>query len=210
MNRLLPLLFTLLFVTACSDDEGDDYPSLTYEFVEAAAGTDGCLTHITNDHGTSYGLTQRVWANVKDSTLRCIAGYSVSADSSTATLYSIQHIYSEYPVPAETLEEPSQSPVKLQSWWRGGKYINIIIGILTTGHGTHKYAFSDNGITANDDGTKTANISLIHQRPANDAESYTETVYLSLPVEAYKDQCNSISLSINTYEGEQTKTFTLN
>ncbi len=210
MYRLLPIIFTLLFVTACSDDDGDDFPSLTYEFVEALAGEDSCLTHIITDYGTSFGLTQRIKADVADSTLRCIAGYSISADSSTATLYSIQHIYSQPPVPAETLEESSLSPVKLQSWWRGGKYINIIIGILTTGHGTHEYAFSENSITVNADGTKTANISLTHQRPADDAESYTEKVYLSIPVEAYKNQCSSISLSINTYEGEQTKTFTLN
>ncbi len=202
-------LLSASLLLSCSDDDTPS-PSLTYDFVEAVIGSDSCVSHIRTDRGNSFAIEQQIMTNTSDSIMRCIASYVVSPDSTTATVYGIEHIYSQHPIPASEFNEQPKAPVKLQSWWQSGNYVNMIIGVLTTGHGTHAYAFCDDSPTLNPDGTTTANITLLHKRPEGDAESYTEQVYLSIPLERYRSNANSISVSVITYEGEKRKTFTIN
>ncbi len=208
---LLPLAFYLLpaaLLLSCSDDT--PYPSLTYDFVEAVVGSDSCVSHIRTDQGNSFAIGQQIMTNTADSTMRCVASYVVSPDSTTATVYGIEHIHSQHPIPVEEFNEQPKAPVKLQSWWQSGNYINLIIGVLTTGHGNHAFTFCEDTYTSNPDGTTTVNISLLHKRPENDAESYTEKVYLSIPIERYRSNADSISVSVITYEGKKIKIFTIN
>ncbi len=213
ITLLLPFIFYLLpssLLLSCSDEDSASYPPLTYGFVEAHTGRATHVERIVTDGGRAYAISQQIEAGVADTTLRCVAGYTVSSDSTTATLYSIRHIPSDTPLPPDAFTALPKAPVSIESWWQGGNYINIIAGVLTTGQGTHEYAFCENTPTANTDGTVTANVSLLHLRPADDPESYTEKVYMSIPLHKYRNRCDSISLTVNTYEGERTKTFKIN
>ncbi len=221
MRTLAPLLTVLLALLSCSDDNSPA-PSVTFDFVEAVTGSDGCVFRIVTDRNETYSTDRLIEAGVKDTTYRCIASYSVSSDAAatsnsniaatsngnpTATVYNIEHIYSALPAPPEKFTSQPTDPVKLQSWWQGGKYVNAIVGILTTGQGNHGFAFCEDSPTQNADGTVTANVRLLHQRPLIDPESYTETVYLSIPIEKYRTDCDSVAFTLNTYEGEKRKAF---
>ena len=211
MNRLITyafLLITPLLILACGDDDsGDKFPSLQTEFVEANTGADKRIHSITTDNGLNYILTNSIMTDVADTTFRCVCNFELQDNETRATVYDIKHIYSFPPIPASQFKSLDRDPVKVQSLWHSGKYVNIILGVMTSGNGTHACAFCEDSITTSSDGTKTVHISLLHKRPDNDIEAYTQKVYLSIPVSHYADSCNAISLSIPTYEGTATYTF---
>lgn len=183
-------------LTACSDKDGEDYPPLLTDMVVAESNGEAVLSRVTLDNGTTYDVAaQGVDAGVADTLFRCMASYTLEAGS--LHLYGVKAVFSEPPLTAEEIAERSgleatalpRDPVKLVSVWRAGGYVNLQIGVMTTGVGKHAFAFCAEG-----DGE----YSLLHLRPANDAESYTETVYLSMPV---PDGETTISFGVMTYEG---------
>ena len=79
--------------------------------------------------------------------------------------------------------------------WRSGGYLNLHLGLMTTGVGTHQYAFCQDSV---------GHYSLLHLRPSNDQESYTNDVYMSMPV---PEDVDSLTFSVYTYDGIYTRTF---
>lgn len=196
----------LAFTTSCEEDDGTKAPSLITDFVEAHTSSEGRISRITTDAGTNFAVTQDIRTEVGDTTYRCICTYTREENpkGTHATIYSISHIYSQPPRPASEFKEKPNDPVKVTSVWKTGKYVNIILGVMTTGQGHHEYAYSEDSTTTNSEGTSTTHISLVHKRPAEDAESYTQTVYLSIPVTQYYKNGSNVSISIPTYEGQKT------
>lgn len=76
---------------------------------------------------------------------------------------------------------------------------------------THEFHFIDNGITHNEDGTKTLNLTLYHDRH-DDVEGFNRKVYLSVPLRTYADvlqKGDKIIFTLNTYkEGMTSRSFT--
>jgi hypothetical protein len=83
----------------------------------------------------------------------------------------------------------------------------MILEVLTTGKGTHSFAFCEEGFADNADGKKIVNVTVLHERPQGDAESYTQDVYMSIPMGDYACQCDSIAVNIPTYQGVKTFMF---
>lgn len=188
-------------LSGCTNDE-EEFPPLTTDFVVAQTNAAGILSSIRLDDGTAYDVTaQGVNTGVADTLLRCVATYTLKEGG--MQLYDVIHIMSNNPVPVETfledngLEESDlpRDPVNVISMWKSGGYINMRLGVLTTGNGRHAYAFCKDDV---------GKYSLLHQRPANDAESYTQEVRLSMPV---PDGEESLMFSVNTYDGPYIRTF---
>ena len=196
-------LMGLVFIVSCSDDD-KDYPSLVSDFLVASTDANGKITTVRLDKGTTYDIAaQGISTNAPDTLLRCIASYTLDGDK--MTMYNISHIFSENPVPARSLlmaEDGTQlmdtlprDPMKVVSLWKDGGYINMQLGMLTTGVGTHAYAFCEDSV---------GHYSLVHLRPQEDAESYTQKVYMSMPI---PDSVGQVTFSIYTYDGIFTRTF---
>ena len=83
----------------------------------------------------------------------------------------------------------------------------MILEVLTTGKGMHSFAFCEEGFADSADGKKIVNVSVLHERPQGDAESYTQDAYLSIPVDGYAGECDSVAVSIPTYQGVKTFVF---
>lgn len=186
---------------SCLDDK-QSFPSIKTDFLVVETNSSGMLSKVRLDDGLSYDVTaQEIKFGVPDTLLRCVASYALTEQN--IQLYSISHIFSSNPVPLEkfledgryTEENLPRDPVNVISMWRSGGYINMQLGVLTTSVASHLYAFCKDG---------EGRYSLLHQRPANDMESYTQAVFLSMPV---PEGVESLTFSVNTYEGTYARTF---
>lgn len=200
----------LLFLIGCADDsehDGDSYiPSLITDMVDVLTDANGTLSTVRLDDGSTYSIAaQQYTSNQKETLLRCRASYTL--DAGDMKIYSLTRVFCDNPIPADSfvvvLDGVShrgaaylpRDPMKVISAWRSGGYVNLHLGLMTTGQGTHQYAFCEDSVGC---------YSLVHLRPAADAESYTEHVYMSMPVPEGKD---SLIFSVYTYDGIYTRTF---
>ena len=213
-SAIMKLLFNSLLLMLClvgcvpgDDDEKDgNYPPLCTDMLCVAIAEDGTLNTVLLDNGEQYDVSaQKLTSDARDTILRCRAAYTLS--EGRLKLYSIVHVFSDKAYPADAFYMVvdgvaihdtrfiPRDPVKLISMWKSGGYINLHLGIMTTGNGVHSYAFCRDSEGA---------YSLVHQRPQEDAESYTEHLYLSMPIPQGEEHP---SFTVYTYDGIYTKTF---
>ncbi len=205
-RQLWPAVCCLLVVTTLScaeDDNNNSYPSAITELVEVHTNSEMMATSVLLDNGTTYTIENTYFtADRPDTTYRCMCVYTMASETSI-NVYQLGLIPAPLPRPCTDFTTHPHDPVKVESVWNVTRYINARIGLLTTGTATHKFSFSEDSTTTSDTGLRTTHISLQHQQPENDSQSYTQTVYFSLPVYVYADLADSIDLAIFTYDGEQ-------
>lgn len=200
----LLLSASLLTIVSCSDDEVD-VPSYITDFIVAQTNSKGEVSNIIFDNGAEYSPSkQTIHAQAADSAYRCIAVYAREKDD--YVFYSIEPVFSSYPVEADSFKVSRDSlphdPVKLTSIWQGNGFLNMHLGVMTTGNGTHRYAFCIDSVKGD-----TEYVSLIHQRPKGDAESYTDKIYMSMPMEKAEEGVARFVFRVNTYDGWKTYEF---
>jgi hypothetical protein len=207
--KLFMLCGFILLSAACSDDEDYTYPSVLTELVEATTNAEKNIAFIKRDGGeTLYLGNQKIAASAADSTYRCICTYEMLKDekgkaTQNVKLYKLQSIFSKFPVPHNQLKTHDHHPIQVISTWKSERYFNMYIGLLTTGAESHYMAFSQDSTVVSALGNKIMHVSLIHQQPKNDPESYTHKTYLSLPLYTMKDEADSLIFHANTYNGEK-------
>ena len=211
MKKLLTDILCVACVVclvACSDDHDGDYvPSYITDFLVASTGADGKVVSVRLDDGTIYNVaSQQMDLANKDTMLRCLATYTYDRGKDLK-LYSLIPVRTSKPYPATSIYviiegKPywdvsllPRDPMKVISMWKSGGYLNLHLGLMTTGNGAHQYAFCEDS-----DG----HYSLLHSRPLNDGSAYTEDVYLSMPIPEGKD---SFTFTVKTYDGDYTRTF---
>lgn len=199
----------ILLSAACSDDEDYTYPSVVTELVEATTNAEKNIAFIKRDGGeTFYPGNQKIAASAADSTYRCICTYEMLKDekgkaTQNVKLYKLQSIFSKFSVPHDQLKTHDHHPIQVISTWKSERYFNMYFGLLTTGVESHYMAFSQDSTVVSALGNKIMHVSLIHQQPKNDPESYTHKTYLSLPLYTMKDEADSLIFHVNTYNGEK-------
>ena len=190
----------VLLTVSCSDDESALLPYVT-ALVEANTDATGAINTIRTDEGTTFSVSQQISTSVADTTWRCLATYVASHDA--MTLYSVKAVFSAHPKQASAFKVQPRDPMKFISAWRTDRYINLRIGLLTTGIGDHAFAFCLDSIGTTITGKTMAYITLFHQRPSDDAESYTDERFFSIP-RAHYQACDSFAVTIPTYDGNIT------
>jgi hypothetical protein len=207
--KLFMLCGFILLSAACSDDEDYTYPSVLTELVEATTNAEKNIAFIKRDGGeTLYPGNQKITASAADSTYRCICTYEMLKDekgkaTQNVKLYKLQSIFSKFSVPHDQLKTHDHHPIQVISTWKSERYFNMYFGLLTTGAESHYMAFSQDSTVVSALGNKIMHVSLIHQQPKNDPESYTHKTYLSLPLYTMKDEADSLIFHVNTYNGEK-------
>ena len=210
MKRLLTdilCVVCMLFVAACSNDDDNDYPPIVTDLLVASVDANGREVSVRLDDGTTYNVAaQQVESEKKDTTLRCLATYTHDGNTGLK-LNSIRTIYSDTPYPVSSFymvvngvayHDASllpRSPMKVISMWKSGGYLNMHLGLMTTGYGNHQYAFCEDSV---------GHYSLLHQRPMGDGGSYTEHVYMSMPLPEGQEE---VTFTVKTYDGDYTRTF---
>ena len=198
-----------MLLTACGEDEYV-FPDLVTEFSCLKTDDKGFGTQIITDEGKTWNLQENNRPNklTPDSTYRVVSRYA-PIDETYATAYSFWQVTSPIPQPESMYETISTDPVSVQSIWRSGDYLNLILQIMVKDQ-KHELSFIENGITTNEDGSQTLTLTLFHDRK-DDVEGFNEKHYLSVPLWHYQDKLNKgdhIVFNLNTYqEGTTSRTF---
>ena len=125
-----------------------------------------------------------------------------------AMLYNTQLVISPVPLSESKFKEIKTDPVAIQSIWRGGNYLNLILQVKVKDQ-KHGYHFIENKLE-NKDGEQTLYLTLYHDRN-NDIEGFNRKVYLSVPLWAYAGKLHKgdkIVFNIRTYkEGMTSRIF---
>ena len=197
---LISILFVLMFssgLISCSDDDSSSsYPSMKTELVEAFTGSDKAVKSIQFDDGRSYKLSQAISSSTADTLLRCICSYTYDEDTHQLTVYSLGVVTSNNPTAADSKTASVSGNYKLISSWCSSRYINAYISYQTTNQRTHRFYFVEDSLKTNTDGSRTSFVSLFHEQPQEDPESYTQKIYVSLPTYYYQDKADTVHLFI--------------
>lgn len=203
LTRILPILLLTTLLSAaslssCSDDDnGSRYPSVRTELVEASTNSSKDVVSILLDDGTRYGVSRAISSSTADTVFRCVCTFDDKEGQSEPDIYSIYSIPSGLPLKSSQVEQHKDADYDVISTWITPRYINAFISFKTTGNGQHKIYFIEDSLNENSDGTHTAHVSLVHERPEDDPESYTERTYVSLPLWHYESTADTVKLSLS-------------
>lgn len=209
---ILSFIFPLL-LSACSDDDYV-YPNVLTEMIDLKTDNTGTGRYLITDEGTEWNIQARTGLDglVPDTTYRTVTMYApLTTDGTTekeAVLYNTQLVLSPIPLPEAKFKDIKTDPVAIQSIWRGGNYLNMILQVMVKDR-QHTYHFIENKLE-NKDGEQTLYLTLYHDRNS-DIEGFDRKVYLSVPLWAYAHilrKGDKIVFNINTYkEGMTSRTF---
>ena len=170
----------------------------------------GIGTQIVTDHGIVWHLQKdnRPDSLTADSTYRVVSRFAPLNDSEVQA-YAFWKVIAPLPKPEMEYETIHTAPVSIQSIWRSGDYLNMVLHIKVKDQ-EHELSFIENGITSNTDGSQTLMLTLFHDRKG-DVEGFDQKFYLSIPLCHYQKTLNKgdqIVFQLNTYqEGTTSRTF---
>lgn len=203
------ILFAVMLLTACGEEEYV-FPDLITEMSCLRTDSKGFGTQIITDEGTIWHLQEgsRPDSLTADSLYRVVSWFAPVADSE-AVAYSFWKVISPLPKPENEYGSIHMDPVSIQSIWRSGDYLNMVLQVKVKDQ-EHELSFIDNGVVTNTDGSQTLTLSLFHDRK-NDVEGFDQKFYLSVPLWHYQEKLNkgdAIVFQLYTYkEGMTTRTF---
>lgn len=209
------VLFAAVLLTACGEDEYV-YPDLITEMSCLKTDAEGFGTQIITDNGTVWHLQEgnRPDSLTADSLYRVVSRFepltTADASKAEAMVYAFWSVIATLPQAESEFESIHTDPVSIQSIWRSGDYLNMVLQIKVKDQ-KHQLAFIDNGIISHTNGTQTLALTLFHDRK-NDVEGFDQKFYLSVPLWHYQGKLNKgdkIVFQLNTYkEGMTSRTFT--
>ncbi|MBR5804471.1 MAG: hypothetical protein IKY31_09080 [Bacteroidaceae bacterium] len=208
LSGVISLLYISVGFTSCSqEDEGYTYPSLLSEFADVCTDEFGVFTHLLTDSGERLCIANsaEIKANsvTPDTIYRTLSRYELVDGG--AKLYSLQAIPAPEALPHDAFPEGVKADaVEMQSIWRGGDYLNMIL-LVKAQDGKHSFHFVEDSITLSSTGVTTLYLRLYHDA-GNDVQAYTQKAYLSVPLQPYKSILSlgdSICFSIPTNSGWQ-------
>ena len=205
------ILFTAAMLNACGE-EVYIYPNLITEMTCLKTNSEGIGTEIITDDGQVWHLQEgnRPDSLTADSTYRVVSRFAPITDSD-AKVYSLWKVISPLPKPEREYESTHTDPVSLQSIWRSGDYLNMILQVLVKDQ-EHDLSFIESALRTNETNKEQTLILTLYHDRKGDVEGFYQKFYLSVPLWHYKGILNKgdqIVFQLNTYkEGVVQRTFT--
>lgn len=214
MKKFIALsLLVPLFFGACSDDDYI-YPNVLTDMTDLRTDHTGTARYLITDDGTEWHIQPRTGLDglAPDTTYRTVTMYEPltkqEGKDKEAILYNTQQVISLVPQPESAFKEIKTDPVAIQSIWRAGNYLNLILQVKVKDK-KHSYHFIENKLEIHEE-KQTLHLTLYHDRN-NDIEGFNQKVYLSVPLWTYAGklrQGDQIVFSIHTYkEGMTSRSF---
>lgn len=215
---IVPFAACLIVLASCEQDvydKGDsEYSYMRADFVEAYVGTDKQVNYVVTDDGDRLELMMPFtasWILVADTIYRAVLYYNRKDNKAEVlTLARISTLsVRQDAMPIGTIKT---DPVGLESVWMSAnkKYLNMGLilksGALEKDGKPHSVGLVLEGVTANADNTQMCNLYLAHNQ-ADVPEYYSQRVYLSVALQGL--DADSLSLTVNTYDGLVTRRFCL-
>ncbi len=222
---LVPLLLLFLACTNDGYDTGDgSLSNMRADFVEAHTNSSAYINQIVTDDGETLTLTKSPsvsWATKPDTLYRALLYYNKVLSSSGS--YQAEPIsISQIPVLeitdiADITNGVVTDPVSFTSAWKSknGKYINldfyIKIGSSDGSFGSQAIGIVYDGAQTTDSGNRHVSLRLYHDQNGV-PEYYSTEVFVSIALTDFPitlTQGDEIEITINTYDGTITKSFTI-
>ena len=205
------LLFATVLLYACGEEEYI-YPDLITEMTCLKTDSEGIGTEIITDDGQVWHLQEgnRPDSLTADSTYRVVSRFAPITDSD-AKVYSLWKVISPLPKPEREYQSTHTDPVSLQSIWRSGDYLNMVLQVLVKDQ-EHDLSFIESALRTNETNKEQTLILTLYHDRKGDVEGFYQKFYLSVPLWHYKGILNKgdqIIFQLNTYkEGVIQRTFT--
>ena len=205
------LLFATVLLCACGEEEYI-YPDLITEMTCLKTDSEGIGTEIITDDGQVWHLQEgnRPDSLTADSTYRVVSRFAPITDSD-AKVYSLWKVISPLPKPEREYQSTHTDPVSLQSIWRSGDYLNMVLQVLVKDQ-EHDLSFIESALRTNETNKEQTLILTLYHDRKGDVEGFYQKFYLSVPLWHYKGILNkgdTIVFQLNTYkEGVIQRTFT--
>ncbi len=218
---LLVTICCLAALTACTIDtyeKGDgEYSNVQGDFALLHANSAKMIDYVELDDGERLNLKEpmaKQWVNKADTFYRSVLFYKKNGD--LIEVVSAVQVSEMNILSADTLKkrkiEVKTDPLKLESVWvsKNKQYMNASI-YLKTGSTTDETAIHLLGLVAdslyrNADNSIVLCLRLLHDQGGM-PEYYSVNTYFSLPLRSLP--VDSIRLTVNTYEGEVTKSLSI-
>ena len=207
--KAIYIFLSAVLLSACGKEDYV-YPNLITEMTCLKTDAEGFGTQIVTDQGIVWHLQEgnRPDSLTADSTYRVVSRFA-PINETEAQAYAFWKVIAPLPKPAEAYDIIHTDPVSIQSIWRSGDYLNMVLHIKVKDQ-EHELSFIENGITSDNNGTQTLMLTLFHDRKG-DVEGFDQKFYLSVPLWHYQDKLNKgdqIVFQLNTYqEGTTSRTF---
>ena len=207
--KAIYIFLSAVLLSACGKEDYV-YPNLITEMTCLKTDAEGFGTQIVTDQGIVWHLQEgnRPDSLTADSTYRVVSRFA-PINETEAQAYALWKVIAPLPKPAEAYNIIHTAPVSIQSIWRSGDYLNMVLHIKVKDQ-EHELSFIENGITSDNNGTQTLMLTLFHDR-RGDVEGFDQKFYLSVPLWHYQDKLNKgdqIVFQLNTYqEGTTSRTF---
>ena len=207
--KAIYIFLSTVLLSACGKEDYV-YPNLITEMTCLKTDAKGFGTQIVTDQGIVWHLQEgnRPDSLTADSTYRVVSRFA-PINETEAQAYAFWKVIAPLPKPAEAYDIIHTDPVSIQSIWRSGDYLNMVLHIKVKDQ-EHELSFIENGITSDNNGTQTLMLNLFHDRKG-DVEGFDQKFYLSVPLWHYQDKLNKgdqIVFQLNTYqEGTTSRTF---
>ena len=207
--KAIYIFLSAALLSACGKEDYV-YPNLITEMTCLKTDAEGFGTQIVTDQRIVWHLQEgnRPDSLTADSTYRVVSRFA-PINETEAQAYAFWKVIAPLPKPAEAYDIIHTDPVSIQSIWRSGDYLNMVLHIKVKDQ-EHELSFIENGITSGNDGTQTLMLTLFHDRKG-DVEGFDQKFYLSVPLWHYQDKLNKgdqIVFQLNTYqEGTTSRTF---
>lgn len=202
-SLILTVLLTAAFLCSSCKEDSTVYPPVLTEFVNLQTDHSGNIHMLLTDEGSTFTISHATNDRklVPDSTYRVVALYEIQeTQTPTAYLYDFTYAFSKMPLTIWK-DELKQDPVKIQSIWTKGDYLNLIL-LIKAQNQPHVFHFIET------DKHPIVRLQLYHDK-GSDIEAYTQRAYLSVPLQHYKSDNNEIQFTINTDQGIKTYSFPL-
>ena len=176
------------------------------------------MASVTTDDGDRLPLAipfSASWITKADTTYRCMLYYNKVKGTDGAYQAEVVSMSS---VPCPVLKSRSETnpvktdPVKFESLWlsKTGKYVNLRLllktGMTDDSTAVQRLALVSDTVLAYADGTRSRHLRLHHDQNRV-PEYYSTQVYISIPTDSIA--ADTVSFTINTYDGLVVKTLTL-
>lgn len=216
----LCLFIPVYLLLSCETDNYDkgegEYSLMRADFVEAHVGSDKRVDYVITDDGDSLIAEPRFTTKsieTADTTYRAILYYNKVKNSEGKMVAEAKSMSLVPTLNAQSsTSDQKKDPVKFESLWTACnlRYVNVSI-ILMTGKPDEEdihqsLGFVCDAVIQHEDGRQTACYSLIHDQ-GGVPEYYSQQCYLSIPVRSI--EADSLRLTLQTYEGEISRTLPL-
>jgi len=212
-------IFHSSFFISCSTDAYDkgegDYSFMRADLADVHVGADKKAVSFDTDDSRHFTIenpfTTKLFTT-PDSIYRLALYYKYKeVNSAAAEVVGTSQVAVLRPkvIPAD---EMKTDPVRFESAWlsKNRRYLNtsiyLLVGETVVEEAHHVIGAHIDTLMQNGDGTRTLHLRFYHDQ-GDMPEYYSQRTYMSIPLQGF--DADSVSISINTYQGEIEKVYSL-